>query len=51
MQEEKIHNAPHMSKEGWKYLISRLPEIADFSRYNNADTNQYVRLPTDAPLL
>ena len=28
----------------------RFPEVVDFPRCNNADTDWYVRMPTDPPL-
>ena len=48
MQEE-IHNSPGMSKNGWKHSSQRLPGVADFPRHNNADIDQYVRMPKDPP--
>ena len=49
MQEGETHNLPDVSKAGGKHSTSRLPEVMDVPRCNNADIDWYMRMPTDPP--
>ena len=40
-----------MCKHNWKCSTPRLIEAVGFQRCNNADTDWYVRMPTDSPLV
>ena len=44
---EGTHNLPDMFKGGCKHLTLILPEVMGFPRFNNADIDWYMRMPTD----
>ena len=48
--EEKTHNLPDMSKRGQKHSTPRFPQVVESLRYNRADIDWYMRMPTDPPL-
>ena len=50
MQKEEISTSPDMLKDGWKHSSPWLPEVVDFPRCNNADSDLYMRMPTDPSL-
>ena len=51
MHEEEKYHSPDMSKDCGKYSSPRLPEVMDFPRCTNVDTDWYLRMPIDPPCL
>ena len=48
LMHEKKYNSHETAKGGWKHSTFRLLEVTEFPICNNADTDWYVRMPTNA---
>ena len=45
--QQDIHTSSYTSKDSWKHSIPRLPEVMDYPKCNNADTDWCMRMPTN----
>ena len=46
---EGIYNSPQTSTDGWKYSTPKLLEVMVAPKCNKADSDCYMRKPTDPP--